>query len=130
VADVHTHELCLDAKDNLYGEHLWYEGDATKKWGHRVWRLKPDGTVSDVIPAREGFLKDYSFVRDRAGNMYWADRGKKTVIKKRSPDGKIATHQARRRERESPRASDSAALGMRRTQIQKPRQERQKSTSV
>ena len=92
VADVHTHELCLDAQDNLYGEHLWYEGDATKKWGHRVWRLKPDGTVSAVIPAREGFLKDYSFVRDRVGNMYWADRGKETVIKKRSPDGKIATH--------------------------------------
>lgn len=92
VADVHTHELCLDAKDNLYGEHLWYEGDATKKWGHRVWRLKPDGTVSDVIPAREGFLKDYSFVRDRDGDMYWADRGKETVIKKRSPDGKISTH--------------------------------------
>ena len=33
VAEVHTHELCLDADDNLYGEHLWYEGDATKKWG-------------------------------------------------------------------------------------------------
>ncbi len=94
VADVHTHELCLDAKDNLYGEHLWYEGDATKKWGHRVWCLKPDGTVSDVIPAREGFLKDYSFVRDRAGNMYWADRGKETVIKKRSPDGKLGTYAA------------------------------------
>src|SRR5262245_19545380 len=45
VAGVHTHELCLDSDDNLYGEHLWYEGDATQKWGHRVWRLKPDGTL-------------------------------------------------------------------------------------
>jgi sugar lactone lactonase YvrE len=71
---------------------LWYEGDATKKWGHRVWCLKRDGTLVDVIPAREGFLRDYSFVRDRAGNMYWADRGAQTVIKKRSPDGKINTH--------------------------------------
>src|SRR5262245_11944156 len=83
VAGVHTHELCLDAKDNLYGEHLWYEGDAIKKWGHRIWCRKPDGIVSDVFPAREGFLKDYSFVRDRADNMYWADRGQVTVIKKR-----------------------------------------------
>lgn len=91
---VHTHELCLDANDDLYGEHLWYEGDATRKWGHRVWRLKPDGTVGDVIPTREGFLTGYSFVRDRAGNMYWADREKGTVIKKRSPDGTIATHAA------------------------------------
>ena len=90
--NVHTHELCLDAEDNLYGEHLWYEGDATKKWGHRVWRLKPDGSVSDVIPAREGFLRDYSFVRDRAGNMYWANRGAKTTILKRAPDGTITTH--------------------------------------
>lgn len=92
VPKVHTHELCLDAEDNLYGEHLWYEGEATKKWGHRVWCLKRDGTLVDVIPAREGFLRDYSFVRDRAGNMYWADRGAQTVIKKRSLDGKIHTH--------------------------------------
>jgi sugar lactone lactonase YvrE len=94
VTNVHTHELCLDADDNLYGEHLWYEGDATKKWGHRVWCLKRDGTLSDVIPAREGFLNDYSFVRDRAGTMYWADRGAQTVIKKRSPGGKINDHAA------------------------------------
>jgi hypothetical protein len=29
VPGVHAHELCLDASDNLYGEHLWYEGDRT-----------------------------------------------------------------------------------------------------
>jgi hypothetical protein len=92
VPNVHTHELYLDSEDNLYGEHLWYEGDATKKWAHRVWCLKPNGTILDVIPAREGFLKDYSFIRDRAGNMYWADRGAQTIIKKRSLDGKIEIH--------------------------------------
>src|SRR6267142_1160655 len=84
VPSVHTHELCLDADDSLYGEHLWYEGDATKKWGHRVWRLSKEGLLSDVIPAREGFLNDYSFVRDRAGNMYWADVNASKVIKRRS----------------------------------------------
>jgi hypothetical protein len=26
VPNVHTHELILDKDDNLYGEHLWYEG--------------------------------------------------------------------------------------------------------
>src|SRR6185436_8093802 len=82
----------LDSDGSLYGEHLWYEGDATKKWGHRVWCLRPDGTLTNVVPASEGFLKDYSFVRDRAGNMYWADRVAQTVIKKRSPEGKITTH--------------------------------------
>ena len=92
VPNVHTHELCLDSEDNLYGEHLWYEGEKTNKWGHRVWCLKRDGTLIDVIPARTGFLQNYSFVRDRAGNHYWAERGTQTVIKKRTADGQISTH--------------------------------------
>jgi hypothetical protein len=96
VAGVHTHELYLDADDNLYGEHIWYEGDATKKWGHRVWKLSKDGTLTDVIPAREGFLTNYSFVRDAAGNMYWAgdgegDAGPRVTIRKRAPDGTVTT---------------------------------------
>jgi len=94
VPGVHTHELYLDAKDNLYGEHLWYEGDATKKWGHRVWRLSADGTLVDVIPARSGFLWDYgdfSFVRDAGGNRYWVDQSQPAAIKikKTSLDGKV-----------------------------------------
>lgn len=91
VPDVHTHELALDAADNLYGEHLWYVG-ATGQWRHRVWQRRPDGSVTDVIAARDGFLSGYSFVRDRAGNMYWADRGEVTVITKRAPDGRVTTH--------------------------------------
>jgi len=92
VANVHTHELYLDAQDNLYGEHLWYEGEATDKWGHRVWRLSAGGKLEDIIPARQGFLKNYSFVRDRQGAMYWAERGPTTVIRKRAPDGTISVH--------------------------------------
>lgn len=92
VRNVHTHELWIDGNDNLYGEHLWYVAGAAQPWKHRVWRLRPDGSVTDVIPARDGFLNDYSFVRDRAGNMYWADRGPETVVKKRSPDGRVTTH--------------------------------------
>lgn len=91
VPSVHTHELCLDGEGNLYGEHLWYEGEATDRWGHRVWRLSPDGTLVDVIPARQGFLRDYSFVRDATGNMYWAEREPRTLIRKRAPDGAIST---------------------------------------
>lgn len=92
VPRVHTHELYVDASDNLFGEHLWYEGDATGKWGHRVWRLSPDGKLTDVIPARTGFrenYQDWSFVRDGAGNMYWAARSTQTVIRKRAPDGTV-----------------------------------------
>lgn len=91
VANVHTHELSLDAQDNLYGEHLWYEGERTDKWGHRVWRLSREGKLTDIIPAREGFRQNYSFVRDRAGNMYWAEGRSSTRIRKRAPDGSTST---------------------------------------
>lgn len=91
VPNVHTHELVLDAKDTLYGEHLWYEGERVDKWGHYVWRRLADGRIEKVIPSREGFLDNYSFVRDRAGTMYWGDR-KKGLIRKRFADGRIVTH--------------------------------------
>lgn len=94
VSNVHTHELYVDGEDNLYGEHLWYEGEATDKWGHYVWRLSADGKLTQIIPPREGFRDDYrdfSFVRDRAGNMYWAERGARPiVIRRRAPDGTTA----------------------------------------
>jgi hypothetical protein len=94
VPGVHTHELYLDPDDNLYGEHLWYEGDATGRWGHRVWRLSSDGALKDIIPARSGFLDDYEdfhFVHDANGNMYWAIRGERTMIRKRTPAGVVTT---------------------------------------
>lgn len=87
VRNVHTHELCIDADDNLYGEHLWYEGEATDEWGHYVWRRSPDGRITKVIPPRKGFLQNYSFVRDAYGNMYWADRYRKE-IRMRTPNGR------------------------------------------
>ena len=91
VPHVHTHELCLDAEGNLYGEHLWYEGERTDKWGHRVWRLSPDGTLVDVVPAREGFHAEFSFVRDREWNEYWIDHSPGMVFRQRSPDGTVTT---------------------------------------
>lgn len=91
VPAVHTHELCLDERGNLYGEHLWYEGDRTRKWGHRVWRRSPGGAVTDVYGPRGGFRTDYSFVRDAAGNMYSAVEGTPTAFRRRAPDGTVAT---------------------------------------
>jgi hypothetical protein len=84
VPGVHTHELYLDAEDNLYGEHLWYEGEETDRWGYRVWRRAPDGTIRDVVPATVGFRTWLSFVRDRAGNMYWNDNG---LVRRHAPGG-------------------------------------------
>jgi len=90
VPGVHTHELYLDAHGNLFGEHLWYEGERTDKWGHYVWRRSPDGRVVKVIPPTEGFLQRYSFVRDAAGNMYRPTDDRKRV-EKYAPDGKVTT---------------------------------------
>lgn len=91
VPNVHTHELSLDAAGNLYGEHLWYEGDATKQWGHRVWRRTPQGLVTDVIPARRGFPSGYGFARDASGATYWTDKGTPARFFKQSPSGQVST---------------------------------------
>jgi hypothetical protein len=91
VPNVHTHELFIDARDNLFGEHLWYEGDRTRKWRHFVWKRAPDGRVTRVVPAREGFLQNYSFVRDGRGTMYWPDR-ERSLIRKKSADGVVSVH--------------------------------------
>jgi len=87
VPNVHTHELYIDAQDNLYGEHLWYEGDATKQWGYYVWRRDAAGRMTKVIPNTRGFPQNYSFVRDRAGNMYIADRDHNAIVR-RTPAGR------------------------------------------
>ena len=91
VADVHSHELCLDGAGHLYGEHLWYEGERRNRWGHRVWRRSPDGRIETVLPPTEGFLQDYSFVRDAAGTHYWLDR-EGGRIRKRLADGRVLDH--------------------------------------
>lgn len=88
VPNVHTHELYLDREGCLYGEHLWYEGEATDQWGHYVWRLHPDGTLDTLIGPKEGFREAYSFARDSSETMYWSDSGKVLAIR---PDGSIHT---------------------------------------
>lgn len=84
VRNVHTHELYIDDQDNLFGEHLWYDGENLNTWGHYVWKLSSQGQVTKIIPDTEGFREHYSFVRDHFGNMYWVDRATscQTIIKK------------------------------------------------
>jgi hypothetical protein len=91
VRNVHTHELYLDAQDNLYGEHLWYE-HGRDRWSHRVWCLRANGQLVDVIPSREGFLynyHDFSFVRDAAGNLYFRDSPGNDRVRKRLSNGQV-----------------------------------------
>jgi DNA-binding beta-propeller fold protein YncE len=87
---VHTHELHLDKNDNLYGEHLWYEGEKNNKWGHFVWKYSKNGNFTKEISNTEGFRKNYSFNQDSGGNMYWLENGKlESIFMKKSIDGKV-----------------------------------------
>ena len=89
VANVHTHELSIDANDNLYGEHVWYNGEALDTWGSRVWRRSPDGRVVDIVPSHAGF-NEFIFVRDAHGDSYFAAR-EQNEIRKRTVDGRTLT---------------------------------------
>lgn len=88
---VHTHELYIDANDDLYGEHLWYNGETRNTWGHYVWCLRNNNKLDTIIKPSAGFLKNYSFVRDEKGNMYWVERDVMSTFKKRSPGGNITS---------------------------------------
>jgi hypothetical protein len=81
VNNVHSHEIYIDSLDNLYGEHLWYNGEAKDTWSHYVWKLSVNGKIEKIIPDTEGFLTNYSFVRDHMGHMFWADRDNKDCQK-------------------------------------------------
>ncbi|MCG8374409.1 MAG: hypothetical protein MI700_12785 [Balneolales bacterium] len=88
VRNVHTHELYLDAYGNLYGEHEWYEGEATDTWGNYVWCLTKNGEFKKIIPDVEGFLDNTTLIRDLKGNSYWAKKsGNGEVLMKQTPDG-------------------------------------------
>ncbi len=92
VPNVHTHEMFMGADGNLYGDHQWYEGVRTKKWGHRVWKRAPDGTITDAVPAADGLLDNYGFARDSSGTMYWRARGSVSEIRKRVGTGPVTVH--------------------------------------
>jgi hypothetical protein len=89
VSGVHTHELYIDNDDNLYGEHLWYNGESQNTWGHYVWCLRNNGELMKEINPTEGFPSNYSFARDSSGNMYWVERFTTSKIMKKTKSGEI-----------------------------------------
>ena len=91
VEHVHSHELYLDEDDNLFGEHLWYNGEKLNTWGYYVWCLKSDGKLVKIKEPTEGFRSDYSFLQDSLGNMYWIERFTVSRFKKKTTDGTITT---------------------------------------
>lgn len=74
VDGVHTHEIYIDKDDNVFGEHLWYNGERLNTWSHFLWKYSPNGKFEKIKPDSEGVLTDYSFIHDGEDNMYFADR--------------------------------------------------------
>lgn len=74
VADVHTHELYIDANDNLYGEHEWYNGEAKDTWGNYIWCLGFDGQLEKSVPDIEGFLENNTLVRNEKDHCFWSKK--------------------------------------------------------
>lgn len=80
VPDVHAHELWLDASGALYGEDVANVGD---RYRHRVWRLSPDGSLSDARPWREGHPsdhEDFAISRDARGREYVLKRASSQLV--------------------------------------------------
>ena len=66
--NVHTHQLFLDENGHLYGEHSWYEGEATDKWGVKVNRVE----LQEVNPPLD--------IRNAMEKQMRAEREKRAVI--------------------------------------------------
>jgi len=89
VPGVHTHELYIDNMDNLYGEHLEYEGGANNKFNHYLWVLKSDGILDTLVGKRQAYIQvDYSLARDPEGNEYYIKQTDSNHIFKKSKNGK------------------------------------------
>lgn len=96
VPNVHSHELFMDKNDQLWGEHLWFNGEQTNTWGHYLWRRSANGEIIKVKDSTAGFSEWNSFTRDAAGNMYYIEKsipsyfwkidtaGKKTLLGSKS----------------------------------------------
>jgi hypothetical protein len=92
VPNVHTHELYVSAKDELYGEGGYYD-NSSKKFYHYLWVYRGNGRIDTVIGMKQAYVEqDFSLARDPAGNEYYIKRDgavRDTMhIYKKSPEGK------------------------------------------
>ena len=90
LANVHTHELAIDASGALLGEDSkWLGGD---RYRHRIWRRAPDGKVTDVVPWTDGFWPEYGLTGDASGAMYWVKcAARSCAIWKRDRSGRVSS---------------------------------------
>lgn len=92
ISERHTHELRIDAADNLFGEELHYE-PATQKYTSAIWRITPNGEFSYLQPPTETMPKGLSIWKNQAGDTFYSgqtdDASKEFYLLKRSADGNV-----------------------------------------
>jgi|GEM_PF-665568 len=71
VSAVHTHQLYIDQKDVLFGEHLWYNGEQSDNWNCYAWKLYPNGKLDTIFGPAAAFQNEYTLNRDARGNQYY-----------------------------------------------------------
>lgn len=92
VPNVHTHELYIDQKDNIFGEGGYYDDKAVKFY-HYTWVLRPTGQIDTVMGMKEAYVQqDFSLARDKKGNEFYikrflVSRSDTNHIYRRSPGG-------------------------------------------
>lgn len=69
VHNVHTHELFLDRKGNLYGEHYWYD-QSQQLFYNYIWQLGQDRVLKRIRDEQQGENSDFGFVRDKYDRSY------------------------------------------------------------
>ena len=108
----HSHALVLDSAGNLYGTNPHYTLPIRS-----VWRLSPDGQLSDVIPPTENLpLGMQSFIMDAAGNIYSQSARKdgppELLLLKRTPDGEITALAGSTKGHADGRGSEAKFMGI------------------
>ena len=89
VANVHTHQLFIDNLNQLYGEQSWYEGDATKRFNHFLWKYS-NGILDTVTKTTQAYVSnDFSLIRDNSGAEYFVSYPLQNSIVKKGADGSL-----------------------------------------
>lgn len=83
--NIHTHELFLDEKGTLYGEHYWYVANE-QKFKNYIWCLTKSGHFRKIRSDQYGENTDFGFVRDASFASYEIHQKKRSyhIVKKDS----------------------------------------------
>jgi len=87
IENVHTHQLLLDEKGILHGEHVWHIENG-ELWAHYLWQMNASGEFRRTTGNINEFPINNYLVKDLKGNSYYPENvNERKVLIKESPDG-------------------------------------------